>query len=82
MTSNRCHMHHECRASTSLEARLGNPRLTCFLAKQAARSRCVSKVVFILPSVLWHNRQTIARLVLKPIPRNYHSDFKAQITKL
>jgi hypothetical protein len=30
---------------------------------------------------LWHNRQTKARLVLRPKPRNYHGDFEAQITK-
>jgi hypothetical protein len=30
---------------------------------------------------LWRNRQTEARLVLRPKPRNRHSDFEAQITK-
>jgi hypothetical protein len=34
------------------------------------------------PSVLWHNRQTKARLVLRPKPRNRRSDFDAQIIKL
>jgi hypothetical protein len=32
-------------------------------------------------SVLWHNRQTEARLVLRPKLRKRHSDFEAQITK-
>jgi hypothetical protein len=45
--------------------------------KQAARSRLVSHVV--LPSsVLWRNRQTECRLVLRPKPRNRHGDFEAQ----
>jgi hypothetical protein len=30
---------------------------------------------------LWHNRQTEARLVLRPKPRNRRGDFDAQITK-
>jgi hypothetical protein len=42
-------MHHPCRTSTSLEARLGNPLLTCFQVKQATKSRRVSHTVFILP---------------------------------
>jgi hypothetical protein len=33
-------------------------------------------------SVLWHNRQTESRLVLRHKPRNHRSDFAAQITKL
>jgi hypothetical protein len=41
----------------------------------------VCRAVFILPSVLWDNRQTIAHLVLRPKPRNRHSDFVGQITK-
>jgi hypothetical protein len=69
-------------ASTNLEARLGNPSLTHFQAKQATRSRRVSHAIFILPSILWHNRQTIAYLVLRPKPRNYCDDFVGQITKL
>jgi hypothetical protein len=44
-------------ASTSLQARLGNPSQTCFDTKQAARSRRVSCADFP-PSVLWRNRQT------------------------
>jgi hypothetical protein len=77
-----CYVHHPCCASTSLKARLGNPSPTCFLVKQTARSRCVSRVVFILPSVLWCNRQTIAHIVLRSKPRNCHGDFVVQITKL
>jgi hypothetical protein len=42
----------------------------------------VSRTVFILPSVLWRNRQTITNLVLRPKPRNRHGDFVDQITKL
>jgi hypothetical protein len=34
------------------------------------------------PSVLWHNRQTKAYLVLRLKPRNRCGDFEAQITKL
>jgi hypothetical protein len=34
------------------------------------------------PSVLWHNRQIEAHLVLGPKSRNRHGDFEAQITKL
>jgi hypothetical protein len=41
----------------------------------------MSHVVFILPSVLWHNQQTIAHLVLRPKPRNRRGDFVGQITK-
>jgi hypothetical protein len=33
------------------------------------------------PSVLLRNRQTEVCLVLRPKPRNHHSDFEAQITK-
>jgi hypothetical protein len=66
---------------TSLEARLRNPSSTCFHTKQAARSRHVSHVV-LHPSVLWHNWQTEARLVLRPKPRNRYDDFDAQINKL
>jgi hypothetical protein len=32
-------------------------------------------------SVLWRNRQTEARLVLRPKPRNRRDDFEPQITK-
>jgi hypothetical protein len=74
-------MHHPCRASTTLEARLGNPSPTCFQAKQAAKSRRVSNVVFIHLSVLWGNRQTIAHLVLRPKLRNHRGDFVGQVTK-
>jgi hypothetical protein len=41
----------------------------------------VSRAVFILLSVLWRNRQTIAYLILRPKPRNCRSDFVGQITK-
>jgi hypothetical protein len=54
--------------------------VTCFQAKQATRSRHVSHAV-LSPSVLWHNRQTEAYLVLGLKPRNRRGDFKAQITK-
>jgi hypothetical protein len=37
--------------------------------------------VFFLPSVLWHSRQTIAHLVLRPKPRNRRDDFVGQINK-
>jgi hypothetical protein len=68
------------RTSASLQARLGNPSQTCFHAKQAARSRCVSRAD-LPPSVLWRNRQTEVCLVLRPKPRNRRGDFEAQITK-
>jgi hypothetical protein len=74
-------MHHPCRASASLKARLGNPGLTCFQVKQAARSRHVLHTIFILPSVLWRNRQIIVHLVLRPKSRNHRGDFVGQITK-
>jgi hypothetical protein len=74
-------MHHRHHASTSLEARLGNPSPTCFQVKQAARSQCVSNTIFIFPSVLWHNQQTIAHLVFRPKPRNCRSDLVGQIMK-
>jgi hypothetical protein len=41
----------------------------------------VSHVVLPL-SVLWRNRQTKVCLIFSPKPRNRHSDFEAQITKL
>jgi hypothetical protein len=50
------------------------------MVKQAARSQHVSRIV-LLPSVLWHKRQTVARLILRLKPRNCHGDFEAQITK-
>jgi hypothetical protein len=53
---------------------------TCFHAKQAARSRCVSRAD--LPSlVLFRNRQTEAHLVLRTKPKNRRGDFEAKITK-
>jgi hypothetical protein len=33
------------------------------------------------PSILWHNRQTEACLILKPKSRNRHGNFEAQINK-
>jgi hypothetical protein len=33
-------------------------------------------------SVSWHNQQPVAHLVLRPKPRNRHSYFETQITKL
>jgi hypothetical protein len=76
-----CHVHHPRRTSTSLEARLENPDPTCFQAKQAARSQCVCNTIFILQSVLWGNRQIIARLVFRPKLRNHRDDFLGWITK-
>jgi hypothetical protein len=32
-------------------------------------------------SVLWYNRQTEARLILRPTLRNHRGDFEPQITK-
>jgi hypothetical protein len=52
-------------ASTSLEARLENPSPIGFQVKQAARSRRVFHAD-LPPSVLWHNRQAEARLILRP----------------
>jgi hypothetical protein len=63
------------RASASLQDRLGNPSQTCFDAKQAARSRRVSRAN-LPPSVLWCNRQTEAHLILRHKPRNRRGDFK------
>jgi hypothetical protein len=64
------------------------PYPTCFQAKQVTRSRRVSCTV-LLPSILWHNRQTVARMVLRPKPRwfwrlNHQirtADFEAKIRK-
>jgi hypothetical protein len=47
------------RAFASIQARLGNPIQTCFHAKQAARSRRVSRID-LPPSILQRNRQTEA----------------------
>jgi hypothetical protein len=67
--------------STSLQVRLENPNPTYFNAKQAARSRRVSRAD-LPPSVLWCNRQTEACLVLRPKQKkNRRGDFEAQITK-
>jgi hypothetical protein len=33
------------------------------------------------PSVLWRNRQTEARLILKSKLRNHHSDFEVKLEK-
>jgi hypothetical protein len=65
------------RTPTCLEARLENRSATCIQAKQVGRSQHMSRVVHS-PSVLWRNRQIEARIVLRPKPRNYHSDFKAK----
>jgi hypothetical protein len=73
-------MTHHC-SFANFEAKLGNPSLTRFEARQAARSRRVSHTVLILPLILWHNQQTIAHLVLRPKPRNHRSDFVGPITK-
>jgi hypothetical protein len=70
-----------CRVSISFQARLGNYSATYFQVKQGARSRCMSHTILPL-SILWRNRQSEALLVLRPKPRNCHSDFEAQITKL
>jgi hypothetical protein len=67
-------------SSTSLEARLRNPTPIGFHTKQAAKSRHASHADLSL-SVLWHNRQIEARLVLRLKPRNRRGDFEAQITK-
>jgi hypothetical protein len=69
-------------ASTSLEAKLKNHSLTCFHVKQATRSQCVPRVVFILLSVLLGNRQIKARLILMPKARNCRNNFEDRITKL
>jgi hypothetical protein len=74
-----CTTHH--RASISLESRLRNPSPTWFQMKQIARSQCVSRID-LPPSVLWCDRTTKARLILRHKPKNNHGDFKAQITKL
>jgi hypothetical protein len=37
--------------------------------------------VVLLPSVLWHNQQIVAHLILRPKERNRCGDFDAQITK-
>jgi hypothetical protein len=74
-------VHHPRHNSASLEARLGNPSPTCFQAKQAARSRCVSCAVFILPLILWCKWWIKAHLVLRPKRKNRHGDFVCQITK-
>jgi hypothetical protein len=73
-----CTTHH--RSSTSFEAKLENPNPTCFQVKQVARSRRVSRAV-LLPSVLWRNWQTVARLILRSKPRNCRGNFGAQMTK-
>jgi hypothetical protein len=75
-------VNHSRHASTSLQAKLGNPSPIRFQVKQAARSRRVSCVIFILPSILLRNQQIIAHLVLRPKPRDRHGDFVGQITKL
>jgi hypothetical protein len=83
-----CHVHHHddatcttChRVSANLEVRLGIPNQTCFHVKQAARSRRVSRADHP-PSILWRDRQTEARLILRHKLRNCHGDFETQITK-
>jgi hypothetical protein len=76
-----CQVHHPRCASTSLGARLENSSLTCFQVKQPTKSRRVSHVVLILSSILWRNKQTVTRLVLRSKPRNHRGDFYSQITK-
>jgi hypothetical protein len=39
----------------------------------------VPHFVFILLSVLWSNRQTVAHFIFSPNPRNHHDDFETQI---
>jgi hypothetical protein len=74
-------MHHPRRASTSLEAKLGNTSLTYFHVKQDTRSRRVPRADSILLSIFWSNRQIVARLVLRRKLRNRRGDFETQITK-
>jgi hypothetical protein len=74
-------VHHPCCASTNLEVRLEYPIPTCFHVKKGAKSRRVFYAVFIIPSVLWRNRKTITRLVLRLKPRNRRGDFDPQIIK-
>jgi hypothetical protein len=76
------HVHHLRRASTSLEARLKNPSLTCFMMKQA--TGCPMHVLTSFSSTHWFwgaNWQISSHLVLRPKPRNRCSDFVGQITK-
>jgi hypothetical protein len=68
------------RASVSFQARLENSSQTCFHAKQAVRSRRVSRAD-LPPSVLWRNQQTEVCLILRHKPRNYRGDFETQIIK-
>jgi hypothetical protein len=71
-------MHHPCRASTSLEARHENPSLTCFQAKQTARSWCVSRTIVIFLSILWRKQQTVVRFVLRHKMENPKPQFEAK----
>jgi hypothetical protein len=48
--------------------------------KQTAKSQRVFHTNLPL-SILWHNRQTEAHLVLRHKTRNRRGDFEAQITK-
>jgi hypothetical protein len=41
----------------------------------------VSCVIFIIPSVLWHNQQRVVYLFWMLKPRNRRGDFEAQMTK-
>jgi hypothetical protein len=52
------HVHHRPSLLHQFWGKLGNPSPTCFQVKQAARSRCVSRTIF-LPSVLWCNRKPL-----------------------
>jgi hypothetical protein len=75
-----CHVHHSSLLLRQFWAKLKNSSPTCFQAKQAGRSRRVSRTVLLL-SFFWRNRQTVVHLVLSHKSRNSRGDFKAQITK-
>jgi hypothetical protein len=74
------------RGSISLEGRLGNASLTCFHVKQAARSRRVSRAVFILcwfcgitdkpyPAWFWGPNQETVVVILMPKSLNRRCQF-------
>ena len=71
-----------CRSTASFVAKLGNPCVTCFAPKQAARCRRVSP--HRLHSPVGFEAQTNKpplSLVLRPKLRNRRSGFEAQTTK-
>jgi hypothetical protein len=75
-------VHHP---SSHIRQSWGQTRKSYHNLLSGEASRLISTRVsrrIILPSVLWRNRQTVAGLVLRYKPRNWHGDFETQTSAI